>query len=191
MSLSLDMVIEKIKSHMRSTSRLDYGTPQAGVLIPLFEREENAHVLLTQRAASMRKHSGQISFPGGKVEDGDANIVETALRETHEEVGIENHEIEIVTKFHDFETPYYSCITPVVGTFSYPQQYEMQESEIATILEVPIPDLLNPSIHHTEQREYRGNIYTLHFYDWENKDTTYQIWGATAGVLTKILDLIR
>ena len=96
------------------------GLRDAAVLVPLVVREPGLHVLLTQRTDHLHHHPGQISFPGGRVEDGDASDVETALRETEEEIGLDRRHIEIVGRLPRYHTVTGFAISPVVGVVTPP-----------------------------------------------------------------------
>jgi len=183
--------VAKLEKYLTNNGRLSKGSPQAGVLVPLFRRDNKSFLLLTQRSSDLRKHSGQISFPGGKLENIDDSIIDTALRETYEEIGIPPQQVSIIGKFNDFSTPYYRCVTPVLAVIEPQDEYQIQEAEIDHVIEVPLEDLLDPTIHHTEQWEFEGNYYTIHFYSWAGNGAQYEIWGATAGVIAQLLQILQ
>lgn len=190
-NLEFDEIINSIKLWLESSDRLYLGKPQAAVLVPLIMKDGAPHIILTLRSNNLNKHSGQIAFPGGKVDPVDTDIYSTALREAEEEIGINRKEVNILGLFDDFFTPYYNSITPVIAIMPRPK-YKISEDEIEEILEVPISDLLNPRIYHSEIWNREGTDYEIHFYNWydKNQGKTHEIWGATATVIYKILKII-
>jgi len=154
-------------------------TRPAGVLVPIIQREEGLSILLTQRAAHLKDHAGQISFPGGSYEASDRSIVETALRETFEEVGITQDRVSVLGTLPQYVTISAFSITPVVGTVAPPFQTRLEASEVADVFEVPLAHVLNPANHQRHFREEKG--IRRGFYAIPYKDRF--IWGATAGIL--------
>lgn len=170
MVLSLKFVIDQIQNWNKLQQRQVLGEPQAGVLVPFFEKNDKVYLILTLRSKKLNKHSGQISFPGGKIDASDSNIIETAIRETEEEIGISAANIEIICKFDDFSTPYYKSVTPVISRISTPRSYKKSVDEIDEILEIPFEDLLHPEIHRKENWTIEGTIYEVHFYEWQKNN---------------------
>jgi 8-oxo-dGTP pyrophosphatase MutT (NUDIX family) len=154
----------------------------AAVLVPLVERPEGLTVLLTKRTDHLNNHAGQISFPGGRVEPEDENAVETALRETEEEIGVGREHIEIITEIDTYRTGTGYRITPVVGFVSPDYILQIDEFEVAEVFEVPLSFLMDPTNHHRRSAVYKG--IERHFYvmPFEDRD----IWGATAGMLVAL-----
>lgn len=191
LDLKFETVISSLQTWLDSNNRLNLGEPQAAVLVPFIEKKGLPYIVLTLRSNKLNKHSGQISFPGGKVDTSDIDIFSTALRETEEEIGIDRRNVNILGLFDDFFTPYYSSVTPVIAKMSR-TSYRLSEDEIEEIIEVPVSDLLDPKIYHTEILHRDGRDYEIHFYKWydENQAKYYDIWGATAGVLHKLLKII-
>jgi len=165
------------------------GNPSAAVLIPILNINDSPYLLLTVRSKKLKSHPGQVSFPGGKVDPEDENIQVTALRETEEEVGITRANISILSNFHDFSTPWIKCVTPIIAKIDSDLNYTMSTEEIDEILEVPIKDLLDPMILHTENWVRNGVSVNVRFFDWLDKktNTTHNIWGATAEVIFNLL----
>lgn len=160
------------------TSRL---TP-AAVLIPIVRRDPGPTVLLTQRTAHLNDHAGQISFPGGRAEAGDTSSVETALRETREEIGIEPQRVEILGQLPAYTTRTGFCVTPVVGFLVPPFELAPDTFEVAEVFEVPLVFLLDPANHQRHSVVHEGM--TRQF--WAMRYGRYYIWGATAGMLMNL-----
>jgi len=156
----------------------------ASVLVPLIERASDYHVLLTQRAAHLKNHAGQISFPGGRQEPEDASVVATALRETREEVGLAADFISIAGLLDTYETRTGYLVTPVVGFVRDGFELTLDSFEVAHAFEVPLEFVLDPSNHVIETRPWNGAERRYYVLQYEQ----HYIWGATAGML---VDLYR
>jgi 8-oxo-dGTP pyrophosphatase MutT (NUDIX family) len=154
----------------------------AAVLVPLVEREEGLTVLLTLRSDGLRRHSGQIAFPGGRADPGEAPW-ETALREAEEEVGLERSQVRIVGLGDLYETVSGFSITPVVGFVSPGFVPAPQESEVAEVFETPFAFLMDPGNHERRSRDF-GDGMKRHYYAMAHQERT--IWGATAGMLRSL-----
>jgi 8-oxo-dGTP pyrophosphatase MutT (NUDIX family) len=157
----------------------------AAVLIPLLYKNGEWHVLVTQRTENVGHHKGQISFPGGACEPQDADLLETALRETFEEVGVPPETVEVLGALDDSPTVTSFVVTPYVGVIPNPYPYQLCRQEVAAAIEVPLSFLRKPENQRVEQRERGGRIYDVLFWDYG----TYTIWGATAWILKSFLDL--
>ena len=143
-------------------------TREAAVLMPVFAREKEYYFLLTQRTETVQTHKGQISFPGG-MREGKEELVKTALRETHEEVGINEDKIEILGRYHDYLSITDYRVRPFVGFINKPFTTVPYIHEVAEVLEVPFRIFLDPSRLRIEQHIYtkrKGNVY----YFFKNSD---------------------
>lgn len=154
----------------------------ASVLVPIVARPEALTVLFTRRTEQLREHSGQISFPGGRAEAHDAGPEATALRETHEEIGLEPQRVELLGKLSDYHTRTGFRITPVVGLVQPPFELRLDAHEVDVAFEVPLAFLLDPANHQRHAREYQGR--TVHFFAIPYGE--HFIWGATAGMLVNL-----
>jgi 8-oxo-dGTP pyrophosphatase MutT (NUDIX family) len=160
-------------------------TREAAVLMPIFEKDEEPHFLLTRRTREVQTHKGQISFPGGMREGGEA-LEETALRETFEEVGIEGGRIEILGRFHDFLSSTDYRVTPFVGYIRGPFSTTPQTSEVAEILPVPFQTFLNPRNLRIQQMIRLDKTVDVYFYS----HGTHEIWGLTARIIKDFLETL-
>ena len=159
--------------------RLLPGLRPAGVLIPLIERGDELSVLLTERSADLKHHAGQVSFPGGGMEAGDADITATALRETHEEVGIPPGQIEVAGYLAPTPTVTGYAVTPVIGFVAADCPLRIDRTEVESAFEVPLEFLMEEANEEHSEREFQGlmlSVVTFHY-------GGYRIWGATAGML--------
>lgn len=154
----------------------------AAVLVPLVVREDGINVMLTKRNESLSKHAGQISFPGGRVDDTDRDAEHTALRETEEEVGLHARHIEIVGELDEYVVGTGYLVNPIIGIIRPPFELVAQEEEVAEIFEAPLDFLIMPDNFERFARDYKG-ITRHHFaITWQD----YFIWGATAGMLRNL-----
>ncbi len=163
----------------------DYAN-EAAVLMLAFERHDEPHFLLTLRTEEVETHKGQISFPGG-MRAGDESLEQTALRETHEEIGIEPERIEILGRFHEYPSINEYRVTPFAGYIDGPFAPKPHAAEVAEILYVPFSVFLDPGRLRIEQMAYRGRMRDVYFYSFER----HQIWGLTARIIRDFLAEIR
>lgn len=158
----------------------------ASVLFPIVLHEQGPTVLLTQRTEHLRDHAGQISFPGGRVEEEDLSPEHTALREANEEIGLSPRHVEIVGFLPEYRTVTGYRITPVVAFLTPPFELRPDPSEVAEVFEVPLAFLMNPANHERHSREYQGR--TRHFFAMPYG--RHFIWGATAGIIVTLARLL-
>ena len=151
----------------------------AAVLVPVVRRNGELTVLFTKRAAHLHDHAGQISFPGGRSEPGDASPRETALRETAEEIGLPPGRVEVLGHLTDYMTVTGYRVTPVVGLVVPPFELALDDFEVAEVFEVPLAFLLDPANHQRNLLLHDGR--ERHYYAMPYGP--YYIWGATAGML--------
>jgi 8-oxo-dGTP pyrophosphatase MutT (NUDIX family) len=158
----------------------------AAVLVPLVAHASGMSVLLTQRTAHLHAHAGQISFPGGRVEDSDADAVAAALRETEEEIGLARAHVEIVGRLDTYRTRTAYEVTPIVGIVTPPFNLTLDAFEVASAFEVPLAFALDPTNHQRHSRVFDGT--TRHF--WALPFGPHYIWGATAGMLVNLAEAL-
>ena len=158
---------------------------RASVLIPLLESEGELFVLLTQRSEQLRSHAGQVSFPGGKQDRQDENSLETALRETHEEIGLPPENVEIIGTLDQILSIHYYLVTPFVGLI--PENFVPlpNPDEIEDVFKVPLTFFMNGDNHWAE--EFKTPIATVlaHHFDYHDFD----IWGLTAKLILRLLEI--
>ena len=158
---------------------------EAAVLVPIVERNDGLKVILTKRSNNLKQHPGQISFPGGKSEKIDKSLVATALRETKEEIGISEKNVEILGQLPKHVTITGFKITPFIGRIRMGFSTEIQTSEVSEIFEVPLSYLSNPKNFRVESIKWKGKkrfFYSIPY-------GPYYIWGATARILKNLADL--
>ncbi len=158
----------------------------AAVLVPIVDRADGLTLLLTRRTDHLDKHAGQISFPGGRVEPGDATPDEAALRETQEEIGLAADRLQVLGCLDRYITRTGFSVTPLVGIVSPPMQLDPDPFEVAEIFEVPLDFVLDTSNHRRYRRRLAGREYEFYAIPWEG----YFIWGATAGMLVNLCEFL-
>ena len=154
----------------------------AAVLVPLVEREGGLTVLLTQRTNHLNHHAGQVSFPGGRVEEHDRGPVDTALRETEEEIGLRRDYVEVAGYLDGYETGTGFHITPVVGFVRSGFTLKLDAFEVAEAFEVPLEFIFDPANHQRHQRVHNGRERRYFAMPYGE----FYIWGATAGMLMNL-----
>lgn len=154
----------------------------AAVLIPIIERRAGLQVLFTRRADHLARHAGQVSFPGGRLNDDDGHAVEAALRETEEEVGLPRSFVEVRGELDRYETGTGFSIHPFVGLVREGFELRIDASEVAEAFEVPLAFLMDPENHQQQMTMWQGRerrYYAMTF-------GSHYIWGATAGILINL-----
>jgi 8-oxo-dGTP pyrophosphatase MutT (NUDIX family) len=152
---------------------------EAAVLVPLINRAGGVQVLLTQRTPHLDDHAGQISFPGGRVEAGDASREDTALRETEEEIGLARALVTVLGRLPDYEIPSGFRIAPVVGWIEPPFTLKLDPFEVAEAFEAPLGHFLAAANYQRREFRFRGRHRHYMAIPFEGR----YIWGATAGML--------
>ena len=163
------------------------GSRAAAVLVALYEDEGEAHVVLTKRPDSMPSHQGEIAFPGGKRDPSDPTLVAAALREAHEEVGLDPGAVEIVAELDTIATVASAfAITPFVGLLAAPPVLVAHPVEVVDAFGVPISELLHPETYREEMWDLWGEYRSMTFFELPGET----VWGATARILTRLLELV-
>jgi 8-oxo-dGTP pyrophosphatase MutT (NUDIX family) len=158
----------------------------AAVLVPLFQKDGDCYLLFTKRSEEIKYHKGEISFPGGVVDEEDRELIHTALREAREEIGLKESDVQIIGVLDDIVTITEFIVTPIVGLFPYPYPFKVSEVEIAELIEVPLAPLLKKDCF-SEREIFRGGEREIVYAYQYGK---HIIWGATARILNQFLDLI-
>ena len=159
----------------------------AGVLVPVRRHNTGLTVLLTQRSAALKHHAGQVSFPGGRMEESDADIEATALRETREEVGIAEDQVSIIGYLETMPTVTGYAVTPVVGLVEGLVGLDIDRTEVEYVFEVPLSFLLDPANHRLVKREWQGLSFSMVEFHFDGQ----RIWGATAQMLMRFINIIK
>jgi 8-oxo-dGTP pyrophosphatase MutT (NUDIX family) len=176
-----------IEARARVRASMPKDRVPAAVLVPLVERESGLTVLLTQRAATLKDHAGQISFPGGRIEPNDVDAWHAALREAHEEIGLSESHVEFAGYLPDHWVVTGFRVTPAVGFVSPQYELRIATDEVHDVFEVPLEFILNAANH--RPRLGRLGDVPIEFYDIQYGERL--IWGATAGMLLTFRRLLQ
>jgi 8-oxo-dGTP pyrophosphatase MutT (NUDIX family) len=178
-----ELNIEQYRGHRPN------GPVPASVLMPIVNRPEGLSLLLTQRTEHLSSHAGQISLPGGRAEASDTSTIDTALRETEEEIGLARERIEVLGLLPDYITGSGYHITPVVGLVQPPFELLPDPSEVAEVFEVPLAFLMDGANHQRRTADLPNGVGRRTFYSMPYQ--RFFIWGATAGMLRNLFHFLR
>ncbi|MFC2038974.1 NUDIX hydrolase [Chloroflexota bacterium] len=177
---------KKALFQIRKRSVVGADRTPAAVLLPLFEKDGEFHILFTRRTDTVRDHKGQISFPGGAYEIQDITMQDTALREASEEIGLAPESVRILGELDNLPTMTSNyLITPYVGLIPWPYEFKTDPKEVEEVIEIPVPVLQDKSSLRHETETLDGKLITSYFYNYKG----VIIWGATARILTQFLDI--
>ncbi|MBN1374761.1 MAG: CoA pyrophosphatase [Dehalococcoidia bacterium] len=185
-----EVMLDALKKALAERKKLtikDTKLKASAVLLPIFQKEGKCHIVFTKRTDHLSHHKGQISFPGGGRHNEDQCLMQTALRESYEEIGLREEDVEIIGELDDTATiTSLFCITPFVGVIPYPYEFKKDAYEVEEIFDVSLEMLLKAE-KQEEMVEYGGmQIKALSYKVGERI-----IWGATAGILTDFLGILR
>jgi 8-oxo-dGTP pyrophosphatase MutT (NUDIX family) len=190
----MGFVPERLGDGLRFVDTPEEPVP-AAVLVPLVQRGatlDSLQVLLTQRAGHLRDHAGQISFPGGRAEPQDRSLEATALREAHEEIGLDMQQVELLGKLPTYTTVTRYAVTPVVALVTPPLVLKTDAQEVAEAFEVPLSFLMDPAHHRHHEWVHDGSTRRFLSMPWQDPETQQErfIWGATAAMLRNLYRLL-
>lgn len=184
MSHTLDQLLRRLKTHQPRHLPLK-GFTCSAVLVPIVPVASAYNILFTRRTHRVRDHKNQISFPGGVKERQDASLIQTALRETEEEIGLDRSEVQILGRLKDLYTPTGYRITPIVGLLSKPLRFKPNPYEIEEIFQVPLTHLLDRKNMKLQKAEFFGKAFDIPFFNFRH----YTIWGATGRITREFIEL--
>jgi 8-oxo-dGTP pyrophosphatase MutT (NUDIX family) len=158
----------------------------AAVLVAITDRHQPG-VILTRRTDTMRRHAGQVAFPGGRVDPDDADVAAAALREAEEEIALPRDAVEVIGAADLYLTVTGYAVTPVIGVIAPDLHYHPNEAEVADVFEVPLGFVLDPANHVQTRAEWQGRQRTYYEINWQDR----RIWGATAAMMVNLSRRLR
>lgn len=179
--LNLDDFLSRFQLLRPQPRQTAFNQRQAAVLVPIVRRAEPG-LLLTQRSAKLRKHPGQVAFPGGAVDSSDASLIAAALREAQEEVAIPPESVEIIGILPPVDSVTGFQVTPVVGVIPSNLHYHASEDEVSSVFEMPLAEALRLGRYHPLDIHRRGDSHRV----WLSWYQHYFVWGMTAGIIREL-----
>lgn len=179
-----DLLHERLSDYVPRLLTLDY--PEAGVLVPVTDNLANPEIVFTLRSANLSTHRGQVSFPGGRRDREDGSLAATALRETHEEIGLPPDKVELIAPLSQVMSLHQILVTPYVGVIPGDHPLTANPAEIESIFRVPVSFFLEDRRERTDALNFLDNTFYVPCYRWEG----FQIWGLSAVVLVDFLNAV-
>ena len=178
--------IRGILSEGPRTTIDDPSLTPAGVMLILYSKDGELCVLLNRRTEQVEYHKGEISFPGGQRDDGDDDLLQTALRETYEEMGIRPEDVDVLGQVEDTPTSTRFLISTYVGTIPYPYDFRPSEAEVAEVLEIPLSTLMYNDVRRDEIRVAEGRLVNSPTFAAGG----HLVFGATGRIFSRFLDML-
>jgi len=189
--MTFDEILIDLQNRLERRERLidsDQTAKRAAVLVPFFEHEGEYHLLFTLRTSNLPTHKGDVSFPGGRYHADDASLLHTALRESEEEVGLKQADVQIIGPLDDLRTHASNyVVTPYVGKIPYPYDFQPDAWEVAEIFSVPFAFLEDLSNLDDEIWVHDGETIPIQTYGYQG----YKIWGATQRMIQNLLEILE
>jgi len=182
----IDKLIQSVKSH--TPKMIDVDFPDAGILV-LVTRNQKPSIVLTRRAQHMNTHKGQVAFPGGKFDDEDGTLMQTALRECHEEIGVHPQHVEIIGQLSQVVSLHGIRVTPFVGLIDEDVSFTPNLDELDSIFKLPTDFFDDAVPKRRDKMTYRDVALSVPSYDYQYEDETYEIWGLSAIVLVELMNI--
>lgn len=179
-----DLLTKKLSNYAPRQLALDY--PEAGILVPVTDDENNPEMIFTLRSANLKTHRGQVSYPGGKRDPEDSSLAATALRETHEEIGLPPDQVDVIAPLSQVMSRYGILVTPYVGVVPGDHPVVPNPYEIESVFRVPLSFFLEDRRERTDALSFLNHTFYVPCYRWER----YQIWGLSAVVLVDFMNAV-
>lgn len=183
----IDLLISKLLSHSPGT--IDEDMPEAGILVPVTRDPHNPSIILTRRAQHMTTHKGQVAFPGGKFDEDDDTIEQTALRECHEEIGVAPDQIEVIGALSQVVSLHGIRVTPYVGLVDANVELTPNLDELDSIFKVPTQFFHQTEPTRRDKMTYKDMALSVPSYDFHSEGERYEIWGLSAIVVVELMNL--
>jgi len=183
----IDKLVERIKAY--TPKEIEANFPEAGVLVLVTRNAQSPSIILTRRAQHMNTHKGQVAFPGGKFDEEDVTLQQTALRECHEEIGVESQHIEIIGQLSQVISLHGIRVTPFVGLVDESVSFTPNLDELDSIFKVPTLFFNEAVPKRRDKMTYRDITLSVPSYDYQYEGETYEIWGLSAIVLVELMNI--
>ena len=186
----LDSVLNRLEDALERATPKTIDNPTlvpAGVLVLLYLKNGEPHLLLNKRSESVESHKGEISFPGGRKDLSDNSLLDTALRETYEEIGVNPEDVRVLGKMDEIDTMTGYRVSPFLATISERYRFIVNRLEVAELIEVPLFGLMKGALVRDEMRQIEGNWVHKNNYSYNG----HLIWGATARIVNRLLVLLQ
>lgn len=183
----VDQLVAAIKDYQPKT--IDESLPDAGILVPVTRHPDNPEIILTRRAQHLSTHQGQVAFPGGKFDNEDGTVLKTALRESHEEIGLHPSKVEVVGQLSQVISLHGIRVTPYVGLVDSDVNLTPNLDELDSIFHVPASFIETAEPSRRDRMTYKGMALSVPSYDYAYKGEEYEIWGLSAIVLVELMNV--
>ena len=183
----IDKLVERVKAYTPKEVEADF--PEAGILVLITRNAQSPSIILTRRAQHMNTHKGQVAFPGGKFDEEDVTLEQTALRECHEEIGVASHHIEIIGQLSQVISLHGIRVTPFVGLVDETVSFTPNLDELDSIFKVPTLFFHDAVPKRRDKMTYRDIALSVPSYDYQYEGETYEIWGLSAIVLVELMNI--
>ena len=186
----LDSVLTRLEDALERATPKTIDNPAlvpSGVLVLLYLKNGEPHLLLNKRSESVESHKGEISFPGGRKDLSDDSLVDTALRETYEEIGVNPEDVRVLGEMDEIDTMTGYRVSPFLGTISERYRFIVNRLEVAELIEVPLFGLMKGALVRDEMRQIEGNWVRRNNYSYNG----HLIWGATARIVNRLVVLLQ
>lgn len=183
----IHQLVTRVQEH--SPKSMNEDLPEAGILVPLTRSTDNPEIILTRRAGHMRTHQGQVAFPGGMSETDDTDLLDTALRESHEEIGLLRQQVEIIGPLSQLVSLHGIQVTPYVGLVDDNIDLQPNPDELESIFKVPVNYIMNAEPKRRDRMTYKGMALSVPSYDYHYRGRDYEIWGLSAIVMVELLNV--
>ncbi len=183
----IDTLVSRLQAHEPKT--IDANLPEAGILVPVTRNLKDPSIILTRRAQHLSTHKGQVAFPGGKFDEEDGTLLNTALRECHEEIGVAPQQVEVVGSLSQVVSLHGIRVTPYVGLVDEHIPLTPNLDELDSIFKVPISFIEQAEPKRRDRMTYKGLALSVPSYDYEHQDELYEIWGLSAIVLVELVNV--